>query len=101
SSINPKKVKRSAVLSRSMLVPKSTTVTNSPCSAQDSVVAQDGYDNGGSNKGYFPSMTMMYVQMRAIISSLKYLTDLPRLPDGDLSSYFLNNAREKAHVVAS
>ncbi|GJU93297.1 RAE1-like protein isoform X2 [Tanacetum coccineum] len=27
------------------LVPKSTTVTNSPCSAQDSVVAQDGYDN--------------------------------------------------------
>nr|GEU31009.1 hypothetical protein [Tanacetum cinerariifolium] len=40
-------------------------------------------------------------QMRAIILSLKYLTDLPMLPDGDISSCFLNNAREKAQVVAS
>ncbi|GKA61456.1 hypothetical protein Tco_0760863 [Tanacetum coccineum] len=38
-------------------------------------------------------------EMRAMISSLKYLTDLPKLPDGDVSICFLNNAREKTHIT--
>ncbi|GJU43481.1 retrovirus-related pol polyprotein from transposon TNT 1-94 [Tanacetum coccineum] len=45
--------------------------------------------------------TVRTTEMRAMISSLKYLTDLPKLPDGDVSICFLNNAREKTHIVVS